>query len=192
VIGNYFRARTPNNVKGESAITWERLPNDTAGTTMYSGRNYAGAGGTYGFYWHASPLKSVMVGDIAEFSDVGFRFDRADPAIVGPYGEQNTVDIEIHDCNPLLFDQFTESLTTSVTWSGTLSTDRLVPTISRRFLRTKELRLVHTESEAVTILTGAVAPEGAITARPGSLYLRTNGSMYLKTSGTGNAGWTLK
>jgi len=43
---------------------------------------------------------------------------------------------------------------------------------------------------------GAGAPEGAVTAPQGSLYLRTDGStsttLYVKTSGTGNTGWTAK
>lgn len=48
------------------------------------------------------------------------------------------------------------------------------------------------EGPGITIFGGADAPEGVVTANPGSLYLRTNGTMYLKTSGTGNTGWTLK
>lgn len=38
---------------------------------------------------------------------------------------------------------------------------------------------------------GSATPEGAVTAEPGSMYLRTNGSWYIKASGSGNTGWTL-
>ena len=40
-----------------------------------------------------------------------------------------------------------------------------------------------------TITTGADAPEGAVTAPAGSLYLRANGWLYAKTSGSGDTGW---
>jgi hypothetical protein len=47
-----------------------------------------------------------------------------------------------------------------------------------------------------TIRTGAGAPEDVVTARIGSLYLRTDGgagtSFYVKESGTGNTGWVAK
>lgn len=50
--------------------------------------------------------------------------------------------------------------------------------------------------DGVQMLTGSGTPEGAVTARVGSLYLRTDGStsttLYVKTSGTGNTGWTAK
>jgi hypothetical protein len=43
---------------------------------------------------------------------------------------------------------------------------------------------------------GAGTPEGAVTANPGSTYMRTNGgagtSFYVKESGTGNTGWVGK
>jgi hypothetical protein len=46
------------------------------------------------------------------------------------------------------------------------------------------------------IVVGAGSPEGAITAKVGSLYLRTNGgantSLYVKESGSGNTGWVAK
>jgi len=41
----------------------------------------------------------------------------------------------------------------------------------------------------LTIETGTATPEAAITANPGSIYVRTNGSVYKKASGTGNTGW---
>lgn len=44
--------------------------------------------------------------------------------------------------------------------------------------------------------SGAGTPEGAVTADPGSVYLRNNGgagtSFYVKESGTGNTGWVAK
>lgn len=44
--------------------------------------------------------------------------------------------------------------------------------------------------------TGAGSPEGVVTAKPGTLYLRTDGgastTLYVKTSGTGDTGWTAK
>lgn len=47
-----------------------------------------------------------------------------------------------------------------------------------------------------TITTGAGTPEGAITANPGSVHLRTDGgagtSLYVKESGTGATGWVAK
>ena len=47
-----------------------------------------------------------------------------------------------------------------------------------------------------TISAGAGTPEGAVTAPPGSVYLRNNGaaatSFYVKESGTGNTGWVAK
>ena len=39
--------------------------------------------------------------------------------------------------------------------------------------------------------SGSATPEGAVTAEPGSIYLRTNGSWYIKLSGSGNTGWSL-
>jgi hypothetical protein len=48
----------------------------------------------------------------------------------------------------------------------------------------------------VIIRTGSGSPEGAITAKPGSLWLRQDGgagtSFYVKESGTGNTGWAAK
>jgi hypothetical protein len=48
----------------------------------------------------------------------------------------------------------------------------------------------------VTVRSGAGSPEGVVSARVGSLYLRTDGgattTLYVKTSGTGNTGWTAK
>lgn len=48
----------------------------------------------------------------------------------------------------------------------------------------------------VNIISGAGTPEGAVTARAGSMYLRSDGgaatTLYIKTSGTGNTGWTAK
>jgi hypothetical protein len=49
---------------------------------------------------------------------------------------------------------------------------------------------------APTIRAGAGTPEGAVTARVGSLYLRSDGgagtTLYVKESGTGNTGWAAK
>lgn len=46
------------------------------------------------------------------------------------------------------------------------------------------------------LYTGAGTPEGAVTARVGSLYLRSDGgtgtTLYVKQSGTGNTGWVAK
>jgi len=47
-------------------------------------------------------------------------------------------------------------------------------------------------SNGLTINSGTASPEGAITANPGSLYLRNNGGTgetWRKASGTGNTGW---
>ena len=59
-------------------------------------------------------------------------------------------------------------------------------------LQTAALRLVN----GPTITSGTLTPEGAVTAPPGSLFLRTDGgattTLYVKTSGTGNTGWTAK
>lgn len=48
----------------------------------------------------------------------------------------------------------------------------------------------------LSIYYGTGSPESVVTARIGSLYLRTDGStsttLYIKTSGTGNTGWTAK
>ena len=41
-----------------------------------------------------------------------------------------------------------------------------------------------------SMTTSAATPEGAITAPPGSIHLRTDtGKFYVKGSGTGNTGW---
>lgn len=193
IVRNYFVARTPNSIRGESAITFERTAGNVAGTTIYSANNYCGAGGDYGFKWVASPLKSVSVNDIAEYATVGIRFDRADAVVIGFYGEQNTTDIETVDASPIFLDQFNNALTVSTSWSGQASAERIVPMISRKFVRTKELRMVAdggTTTGSIYFVTAD--PEGSLTANPGSLALRSNGSMYLKTSGTGNSGWTAK
>lgn len=56
--------------------------------------------------------------------------------------------------------------------------------------------LISLESGSVTISAGAGTPEGAITANPGSLFLRSDGgagaSLYVKESGAGNTGWVAK
>lgn len=44
----------------------------------------------------------------------------------------------------------------------------------------------------IHILGGTGAPEGAVMAPPGSVYLRSDGATYRKASGTGNAGWKLE
>ncbi len=48
----------------------------------------------------------------------------------------------------------------------------------------------------VNVISGADTPEGNVTARAGSMYLRSDGgastTLYIKTSGTGNTGWTAK
>lgn len=41
----------------------------------------------------------------------------------------------------------------------------------------------------VNISAGVASPEGAVTADPGSLYLRSNGDLWRKVTGTGNTGW---
>ncbi len=40
-----------------------------------------------------------------------------------------------------------------------------------------------------TMTSGSGAPEGSVTASPGSVFLRTNGAVYRKVTGTGNTGW---
>jgi hypothetical protein len=51
-------------------------------------------------------------------------------------------------------------------------------------------------SAAPSIIAGAGSPEGAVTARIGSIYQRSDGgvgtSLYVKESGTGNTGWAAK
>lgn len=48
---------------------------------------------------------------------------------------------------------------------------------------------VQLSARGTLILDGAVAPEGAVTAPPGSKYHRTTGQEYRKATGTGNTGW---
>lgn len=43
-----------------------------------------------------------------------------------------------------------------------------------------------------SVIGGSGDPEGAETAEPGSIYLRTNGTWYKKDSGSGNTGWALQ
>jgi hypothetical protein len=51
----------------------------------------------------------------------------------------------------------------------------------------------HSHTELSQILVGAVAPEGAVTAPAGTVYIRTSGgtstTFYLKETGAGNTGW---
>ena len=46
------------------------------------------------------------------------------------------------------------------------------------------------------VISGPGAPEGAVTAGQGTLYLRTDGgastTLYVKESGSGNTGWVAK
>lgn len=42
---------------------------------------------------------------------------------------------------------------------------------------------------SVSLLSTSGAPEGAITASPGSLFMSTGGAAYVKASGVGNTGW---
>lgn len=63
-------------------------------------------------------------------------------------------------------------------------------------LRDLELReLFFDVNDYVSISTGTGSPEGAVTQRIGSIYLRTDGgagtSVYVKESGTGNTGWVV-
>ena len=48
-------------------------------------------------------------------------------------------------------------------------------------------------TSGAAILSGSATPEGAVTAKVGSLYMRSDGStgttLYVKESGTGNTGW---
>lgn len=63
-------------------------------------------------------------------------------------------------------------------------------------LVTKQINLGTSSTNGVLIQSGTGSPEGVLTARQGSLYLRMDGgagtSMYVKESGTGNTGWTAK
>jgi hypothetical protein len=43
--------------------------------------------------------------------------------------------------------------------------------------------------QTLPLLTGSPAPEGSITAPPGTLYSRSNGEIWRKATGTGNTGW---
>ncbi|MGL5936129.1 MAG: hypothetical protein ACRCZI_10980 [Cetobacterium sp.] len=51
-------------------------------------------------------------------------------------------------------------------------------------------------AEDVQIHVGNGTPEGVVSAKVGSLFLRKDGgattTLYVKTSGTGNTGWTAK
>jgi len=42
----------------------------------------------------------------------------------------------------------------------------------------------------VSVLSSSGAPEGAITATPGSLFMSSGGAAYVKASGSGNTGWS--
>ena len=41
----------------------------------------------------------------------------------------------------------------------------------------------------VSVLSSSGAPEGAVTATPGSLFMSSGGAAYVKASGSGNTGW---
>lgn len=51
-------------------------------------------------------------------------------------------------------------------------------------------------SPTASLKVGSGSPEGVVSARVGSIYLRTNGGagtcLYVKESGTGNTGWSPK
>lgn len=51
-------------------------------------------------------------------------------------------------------------------------------------------------ADTVRLIAGSGSPEGAVTAKIGSIYMRTDGgavtSLYVKESGTGNTGWAAK
>ena len=59
-----------------------------------------------------------------------------------------------------------------------------------------EFSITHADNVgSVEIKSGNVAPEGAIVATVGSLYIYSNGTsgaLYVKQSGTGNTGWVVK
>lgn len=52
--------------------------------------------------------------------------------------------------------------------------------------------LAYGVGSSIGIYFGSAAPEGAVTASPGSLYLRSTGLLYVKQTGTGNTGWISK
>lgn len=58
------------------------------------------------------------------------------------------------------------------------------------------LRDIQTMGERVIMRAGSGSPEGVITARPGSLFFRTDGgigtTLYVKESGTSATGWIAK
>ncbi len=60
----------------------------------------------------------------------------------------------------------------------------------------RELSLIISALENIPIFTGTGTPEGSVTARIGSLFLRDDGgastTLYIKETGTGNTGWVAK
>lgn len=73
------------------------------------------------------------------------------------------------------------------------STVRLTANADRVQVNGGDLQ-IGTGSSGPRILTGTDSPEGAVTAAPGSIYLRTATTprMWVKESGTGNTGWVQK
>ncbi|MHA6297842.1 hypothetical protein [Devosia sp. CAU 1758] len=74
---------------------------------------------------------------------------------------------------------------------------RVVPVNLQRLIYTSHMsgiRITDGLSGNVLITAGSGSPEGVISAKTGSMYLRINGTagsmIYSKTSGTGNTGWT--
>ena len=64
------------------------------------------------------------------------------------------------------------------------------------FQMERELKEIKNLLSALPIVVGTGAPEGAVSAKIGSIYMRLDGgsstSLYVKESGTGATGWVAK
>lgn len=79
-----------------------------------------------------------------------------------------------------------------VTISGSCNNVDCIDPVSN----TTNVPVFHQATGGIAKLRGTGTPEGVITARIGSQFMRTDGgattTLYIKTSGTGNTGWTAK
>jgi hypothetical protein len=107
-----------------------------------------------------------------------------------------TTGISIEGSNQIYgFLQFNviKNFTTPISSAWTDSTSSQNITGNRLELSASIVRLKTLSGVAIDFMTGSGAPEGVITANPGSLYTNYSaGTLYIKTAGAGNTGWTLK
>jgi hypothetical protein len=107
-----------------------------------------------------------------------------------------TTGISVEGSNTIygeLSNNIVENYTTKISSTWTDNTDTLYVLTNKLNTSADRIRLRANSGGNIDFMTGSGAPEGVVTANPGSLYTDYSaGALYLKQSGAGNTGWALK